>query len=69
MSYMEIKEYLRVKSIEEAYDVLQRDINNKIIGGGAWIKISLKRVNTLISLDDLKLDYIKEENDFLKSAV
>ena len=63
---MEIKEYLRVKSIEEAYDVLQRDINNKIIGGGAWIKISLKRVNTLISLDDLKLDYIKEENDFFE---
>jgi len=63
---MEIKEYLKVKSVEEAYEVLNLDPNNKIIAGGAWIKISLKRVNTLISLEDLKLDYIKEENDFFE---
>jgi CO/xanthine dehydrogenase FAD-binding subunit len=63
---MEIKEYLKPKSIEEAYEALLSNINNKIIGGGAWIKISLKKVDTLISLDDLKLNYIKEENDFFE---
>jgi CO/xanthine dehydrogenase FAD-binding subunit len=66
MNEMEIKEYLKPKSVEEAYELLQADSNNKIIGGGAWIKISLKRVNTLISLDDFKLDYIKEEKDFFE---
>ena len=30
------------------------------------LKFRLKRVNTLISLDDLKLDYIKEEKDFFE---
>lgn len=61
---MEIKEFLKPKSLDEAFKVLSASSNNRIIGGGAWIKISLKKVDTLISLEELDLNYIKEENDF-----
>ncbi|MDY0317093.1 MAG: FAD binding domain-containing protein [Candidatus Izemoplasmatales bacterium] len=61
---MEIKEFLKPKSLDEAFEVLSASSNNRIIGGGAWIKISLKKVDTLISLEELDLNYIKEENDF-----
>ena len=60
---MEIKEFFKPQSLNEAYEVLNANANNKIIGGGAWIKISLKKVDTLISLEELNLDYIKEEED------
>jgi CO/xanthine dehydrogenase FAD-binding subunit len=61
---MEIKEFLKPKSLDEAYEVLSSNANNKIIGGGAWVKISLKKVDTLISLEELELNYIKEEFDY-----
>lgn len=61
---MEIKEYFKPKSVTQAYEVLQAGNNNRIIGGGAWVKISLKKVDTLISLDDLGLDYINEVDGY-----
>ncbi|MDT8336625.1 MAG: FAD binding domain-containing protein, partial [Candidatus Izemoplasmatales bacterium] len=60
---MEIKEYIAPKTISEAYSLLSESRSNKIIAGGAWTKISFKRVDKLISLDNLALDYIKENND------
>jgi CO/xanthine dehydrogenase FAD-binding subunit len=50
---MEIKRYLKPRTLLEAYEVLQEQTNNHVIGGGAWIKSTLKSVETLIELQDL----------------
>lgn len=59
---MEIGEFLAPKSITEAFELLQSP-NSKVIGGGAWLKLSLKSIDKLISLEHLGLDYIIETND------
>jgi len=61
---MEIGKYYAPDSLELAYSLLTESKNNKLIAGGAWQKISLKRVEKLISLDKLELDYIKEHNSY-----
>ena len=66
MINMEVKEYIVPKTLKEAYDELIEDKGNKIIGGGAWLKISVKNVNKLISLDNFNLDYIREANSFVE---
>lgn len=63
---MEIKEYIAADSIENAYNLLIANQKNHLIAGGAWIKISLKNVDSLIGLENLGLDYIKETNDFFE---
>ncbi len=63
---MEIKEYIAADSLENAYNLLIANQKNHLIAGGAWIKISLKNVDSLIGLEKLGLDYIKETNDFLE---
>jgi len=63
---MEVKEYIAPKSVKEAYDALIEEKSNKIIGGGAWLRISVKSVNKLIALDNLDLNYIREENTFIE---
>jgi CO/xanthine dehydrogenase FAD-binding subunit len=64
MIFMEIGKYYVPETLEEAYNLFVESKDNKIIGGGAWVKISLKRVEKLISLDQLKLDYIQENNAY-----
>ncbi len=63
---MEVNKFVEAKSISEAYDLIKADRLNKVIGGGAWLKISMKKAKTLISLDNLGLDYIKEELDYIE---
>jgi CO/xanthine dehydrogenase FAD-binding subunit len=60
---MKISHYLKATSLEEAYTTLQSNLQSQIIAGGAWMKLSVKKLDTLISLDDLHLDEIKEEDD------
>lgn len=50
---MEVQNYLRPKTIEEAYQALLASPNNHVLGGGAWIKLTLKSVDTLIELEDV----------------
>ena len=56
---MKIKNYVRVKSLDEAYE-LNRSRRNKIIGGMLWLKMTDLRVNTAIDLCDLGLDTMEE---------
>jgi len=63
---LNVKEYVVVDHVDEAYQLLNQDKKNQIIAGGAWLKLSVKEVNKLISLDQLSLNYIKEEKDFIK---
>ncbi len=50
---MEALTYLKPKSIEEAYETFLGSANNHVLGGGAWIKLSLKNVDTLIELEGI----------------
>ncbi|MCF0107271.1 MAG: FAD binding domain-containing protein [Holdemanella sp.] len=59
---LEIKNYIRVKSIEEAYELNQKK-NNTIIGGMLWLKMQDRTIGTAIDLSDLGLDKIVEEDD------
>ena len=63
---MEVKELIRAKDALEAYTFLNQFKGSKVMAGGAWMKLSVKSVDKLILLDDLNLDYIKEENEFLE---
>jgi len=63
---MKVKTYLKASSIDEAYQVLQESTENAILGGGAWMKLSTKKVNTLISLDELDLKGIEEQDGFIR---
>ena len=55
---MEIVNYFKAKTVEEAYKKLQEDPANLIIGGGAWLRLSSKKVNTAIDLEFAGLDKI-----------
>lgn len=56
---MNITQYVKPESLDEAYDLLLKNKKNHIIAGGAWLKLSLKSAEKLISLDNLNLDKIK----------
>ena len=57
-----IKNYLRPKTPQEAYDLVQKR-SNVILGGMLWLKMQNRRVDTAIDLQDLGLSYIRREED------
>ena len=57
-----VKEYKKVASIEEAYELNQKR-TNRIIGGMLWTKMSSANINTAIDLSGLGLDKIEETDD------
>lgn len=59
---MNMKNYVRAQSLEEAYQ-LNQNRRNRIIGGMLWLKMSKATVNTAIDLCDLGLDQIEETAD------
>lgn len=59
---MQFKEYVQVKSLEEAYELNQKK-NNYIIGGMHWLKMSKASGNVAIDLSGLGLDQIVETDD------
>ena len=63
---MEIGKYTAPKTLDEALMILQSEADSKIMAGGAWIKLSLKKVGNLIALDNLNLSYIKEEENYIE---
>lgn len=62
---LQIKEYVKVKSLDEAYELNQKK-NNVIIGGMHWLKMSRASVGTAIDLSGLGLDKITETDDFFE---
>ncbi len=59
-----IAEYVKVHDLEEAY-VLNQKKTNVIIGGGLWLRLGKKRIQTAIDLSNLGLDEITEnEKEF-----
>lgn len=63
---MLVTKYLRPDTLSDAYQALTEDKKSLIIAGGAWIKLSIKNVETLISLDNLKLNQIEITKDAIE---
>ena len=59
---LKIKEYIKPKTLAEAYELNQKK-GNVILGGMLWLKLSDKRVNTAIDLSGLELDTIEETKE------
>lgn len=57
---MSIVAHQTPSSLSEAYQLLQSNPDNMIIGGGAWMKLSHPKVNVMISLEQLGLNQIQE---------
>ncbi len=60
---MEIVNYFKAKTLEEAYEKLQENSANLIIGGGAWLRLSSKTVNTAIDLEHVGINQIIETKE------
>ncbi len=56
-----LKEYITVKSLQEAYELLNQNKNNVILGGLLWLKMGNKNYNKGIDLSGLGLDTIIEK--------
>lgn len=59
---MNIRNYVRVRSLEEAYE-LNQGRKNRIIGGMLWLKMGKGSIQTAIDLCDLGLDTIEETEE------
>ena len=57
-----IQNYVRPKSLEEAWELNQKK-RNRVIGGMLWLKMGRGSVGTAIDLCDLGLDTIEETED------
>lgn len=57
-----IKQYVKVQSLEEAYELYQKK-NNVVLGGMLWLKMGRGSVNTAIDLSGLGLDRIEETEE------
>ena len=62
---LKIKNYVRVQSLEEAYDLCQKK-NNVVLSGMLWLKMQRRSIGTAIDLGDLGLDQIEEDGDFYR---
>lgn len=63
---MRINEFYRAPSIIKAYEKLLEHPNNQIIGGGAWLKLTNKNINTVIDLESCELSSIKDNGDSIE---
>lgn len=57
-----IKEYVRAKSLEEAWQ-LNQNKRNRVLGGMLWMRLSNGMVNTAIDLSELGLNTIEETEE------
>ena len=57
---MKINNYYKAQSLQEAYEVLLEDSKNIIIGGGAWLKLTNKDVETVVDITSIGLNEIIE---------
>ena len=65
---LNIREYVKVQSLEEAYELNQKR-TNKVIGGMLWMKMGSRNIQKAIDLSGLGLDKIEEtEEEFRESC-
>lgn len=61
-----VKTYLFAQTLDEAYEMLQKNKTNTILGGCGWLKMTNKRIWTAIDLTRLGLDTIEETDEQLR---
>ena len=66
MSSLELNNYTRVSSLDEAYELLLENEKNIIVGGGAWLKLTNKKVDNLIDISTIGLNEIIEKDDSIE---
>lgn len=59
---LKFKQYYRVKSLAEAYELNQKK-SNVVLGGMLWLKLQNRTVGGVIDLSDLGLDRITETEE------
>lgn len=63
---MQVQEYVKPASLDEAYELLKKAKTNHIIGGCTFLRKINRKVKTAIDLSDCGLDYIIEEEDCVR---
>ncbi len=57
-----LKDYIAVENPEQAWQLLNQDKNNVILGGLLWMKMGKKQYHTGIDLKNLRLDRITQKS-------
>lgn len=60
---LKIQKYTKANSLDQAYEILNKNRNNVIIGGMMWLKMQDRMVSEAIDLSDLGLNQIEENED------
>lgn len=60
-----IQNYIKAESLEQAWQLNQKR-SARVMGGMLWMRLSRKRVQTVIDLSDLGLDGIEETEEYFK---
>ncbi|MGL4741993.1 MAG: FAD binding domain-containing protein [Sarcina sp.] len=58
-----VKEFVQPSSLEEAYNILQENKKNTILGGVLWLRLGNRAINKGIDLSKLSLNTIEEYDD------
>ncbi len=61
---LKILEYVRPKTLEEAYELLQKD-GAEILGGTTYARLSNRTIKLAIDLQDVGISDIYEEDDYI----
>ncbi len=56
-------DYVKPKSIEEAYEIVGAKKPARVMGGGMYMRMGTRRIGLLVDLCDAGLDYINETDD------
>ena len=54
-----IQQYCKAKSLDEAYELLQKNRMNQIIAGMLWLRMQERTIPVAIDLCDLHLDMMR----------
>ena len=60
---LNILQYHRAASLDEAMELLQKNRMNQIMGGMLWLRMQERTIPVAIDLCDLHLDMIEEDED------
>ena len=61
-----VKEFIQPNDIEEAYEILLSRKDNAVIGGGAFLRLSSKKIGMAVDLSKLELSYIKDQDGYIE---
>lgn len=60
---LHIQQYVKAQSLDEAYELVQKNRNNLVLGGMMWLRMEERHVPVAIDVSNLHLDTIEERED------